>query len=271
MRPVISALGASGSGIQCVGFAWISHSQGAGKAPVYLRKCIVGASDQFPEVVGQLVERTWYTMNLAQQVIEQIALSQLSKDVDVLLAKVVGIVGMHLEFIVNGDDFKGLVGQHVVDDDGQFSQVLGAQGTDIVMGKMWDDNHISHTTTLVLLNIVDNLVVFDIHPCPSIISWIQQAFQQLHLDQASNMLNHFTVIVTTPLDTSQNICIAAVGNICHERSTCRCTRILIELMRERSMIKFIDFDTSTVLFHYLDLDIKAIRQLPAMEQGTRLP
>ena len=149
--------------------------------------------------------------------------------------------------------------------------MLGAQGTDIVMGKMWDDNHISHTTTLVLLNIVDNLAVFVIHPCPSIISWIQQAFQQLHLDQASSMLNHFTVIVTPPLDTSQNIRIAAMGNICHERSTCRYYYVVIELIREGSMIKFIDFDTGALLVHHLDLGIEAIGQLPAMGQGIWLP
>ena len=54
-------------------------------------------------------------------------------------------------------------------------------------------------------------------------------------------------------------------------SASRCTHILVELMRESSMIKFIDFDTGALLVHHLDLGIEAIGQLPAMGQGIWLP
>ena len=63
-------------------------------------QAVVAVADVGGEVVAQLGEVAWYAMQLAQQVIQQVAVSQLSEDLLVPMAHPVHVVGMGRNMIL---------------------------------------------------------------------------------------------------------------------------------------------------------------------------
>jgi hypothetical protein len=55
--------------------------------------------DKFSEVVGQLLERPRDTMQLAQQIIEEVAVGKLSQDLLVLIPHPIDVVGVCFKVI----------------------------------------------------------------------------------------------------------------------------------------------------------------------------
>ena len=124
-----------------------------------LAETIVAVPDLCRQVEAQLLERAGHTHDLAQKVIQQVAVSQLSQDFLVLPPNPIDVVCVSFELIVNSHQWEWLVLQHAVDDPSQCFQVLCAQCTGVVPIEVGQDHRISHSAAVVLVDVVGHFVV----------------------------------------------------------------------------------------------------------------
>ncbi len=78
---------------------WDRLTEAHGRARYCLTETVITPADQARQGIGQLTEVSCFTVNLAQDIIQQIAINQLCEDVDVVLAQVVHVVWATLKLV----------------------------------------------------------------------------------------------------------------------------------------------------------------------------